>query len=96
MSKYKPNRKIPCVYMRGGTSKAVFFHDEDLPQDEAERDRVILSAFGSPDGRQIDGMGGAYTSTSKSRSSGKATVLTLTWTTPSARWTSSTPLLARP
>lgn len=65
MSEYKPNRRIPCVYMRGGTSKAVFFHDEDLPRDEAERDRVILSAFGSPDGRQIDGMGGANTSTSK-------------------------------
>ena len=62
---YKPNRKIPCVYMRGGTSKAVFFHDKDLPQDEAQRDSVILSAFGSPDRRQIDGMGGANTSTSK-------------------------------
>ena len=62
---YKPNRKIPCVYMRGGTSKAVFFHDKDLPQDAEARDRVILSAFGSPDRRQIDGMGGANTSTSK-------------------------------
>lgn len=62
---YKPNRKIPCVYMRGGTSKAVFFHDKDLPEDMAERDQVILSAFGSPDRRQIDGMGGANTSTSK-------------------------------
>ncbi len=62
---YKPNRKIPCVYMRGGTSKALFFLDKDLPQDRAERDRVILSAFGSPDRRQIDGMGGANTSTSK-------------------------------
>ena len=62
---YKPNRKIPCVYMRGGTSKAVFFHDKDLPKDAAERDKVILSAFGSPDRRQIDGMGGANTSTSK-------------------------------
>ena len=62
---HKPNRKIPCVYMRGGTSKALFFRDEDLPQDTAERDRVILSAFGSPDRRQIDGMGGANTSTSK-------------------------------
>lgn len=62
---YKPNRKIPCVYMRGGTSKAVFFHDKDLPKDEAQRDKVILSAFGSPDRRQIDGMGGANTSTSK-------------------------------
>lgn len=65
MAKYEPNVKIPCVYMRGGTSKAVFFRDEDLPQDPAERDRVILSAFGSPDRRQIDGMGGANTSTSK-------------------------------
>ena len=51
--------------MRGGTSKALFFRDEDLPKDEAARDRVILSAFGSPDRRQIDGMGGANTSTSK-------------------------------
>ena len=65
MSKYKPNKKIPCVYMRGGTSKALFFHDRDLPQDPQERDKVILSAFGSPDRRQIDGMGGANTSTSK-------------------------------
>lgn len=62
---YKANKKIPCVYMRGGTSKAVFFHDKDLPRDEAERDKIILSAFGSPDRRQIDGMGGANTSTSK-------------------------------
>jgi len=51
--------------MRGGTSKACFFLDKDLPGDPAERDRVILSAFGSPDRRQIDGMGGANTSTSK-------------------------------
>lgn len=51
--------------MRGGTSKALFFNDKDLPSDEAERDKVILSAFGSPDRRQIDGMGGANTSTSK-------------------------------
>ena len=65
MSEYKPNVKIPCVYMRGGTSKAVFFHDKDLPQDVEQRDKVILSAFGSPDRRQIDGMGGANTSTSK-------------------------------
>ena len=62
---YKPNRKIPCVYMRGGTSKAVFFRAEDLPSDEAARDKVILSAFGSPDRRQIDGMGGSNTSTIK-------------------------------
>lgn len=57
--------KIYCVVMRGGTSKALFFHDRDLPQDEEERDRVILRAFGSPDRRQIDGLGGANSSTSK-------------------------------
>lgn len=62
---YSSNKKIPCVYMRGGTSKAVFFRDEDLPADEAQRDKVILSAFGSPDRRQIDGMGGANAATSK-------------------------------
>lgn len=62
---YKENKKIPCVYMRGGTSKACFFHDKDLPQDIEQRDKIILSAFGSPDLRQIDGMGGANTSTSK-------------------------------
>ncbi len=62
---YKPNSKIPCVYMRGGTSKAVFFNAADLPCDATERDQVILSAFGSPDRRQIDGMGGAAAPTSK-------------------------------
>jgi hypothetical protein len=51
--------------MRGGTSKALFFHDKDLPEDLEKRDKLILSAFGSPDIRQIDGMGGANTSTSK-------------------------------
>ncbi|MFC2048488.1 2-methylaconitate cis-trans isomerase PrpF family protein [Chloroflexota bacterium] len=59
--------KIPAVYMRGGTSKAVFFKQEDLPADPEIRDRVILAAYGSPDAgaRQIDGMGGATSSTSK-------------------------------
>lgn len=69
---YKPNRKIPCVYMRGGTSKACFFNDKDLPDNPAERDKVILSVFGSPDRRQIDGMGGANTSTSKCAVIGKS------------------------
>ena len=60
-------KRIPAVYMRGGTSKAVFFHDNHLPRDPAIRDRVILAAFGSPDPnrRQVDGMGGAISSTSK-------------------------------
>ena len=53
--------------MRGGTSKGVFFLASDLPADPAERERVLLRAIGSPDpyGKQIDGMGGATSSTSK-------------------------------
>jgi hypothetical protein len=59
--------RIPAVYMRGGTSKAVFFHENHLPKDPEVRDRVILAAYGSPDPnrRQIDGMGGAVSTTSK-------------------------------
>ena len=58
-------RQIRCVMMRGGTSKAVFLRESDLPIDEAERNRTILSIFGSPDRRQIDGLGGADPLTSK-------------------------------
>lgn len=58
-------RPVRCVIMRGGTSKGVFFHDHDLPRDKAERDRVLLSVMGSPDPRQIDGLGGADNLTSK-------------------------------
>ena len=59
--------RIPAVYMRGGTSKGVFFLAHDLPAEAAERDRVLMRTIGSPDpyGRQIDGMGGATSSTSK-------------------------------
>src|SRR5437868_380855 len=59
--------RIPAVYMRGGTSKGVFFRREDLPQDAAARDRLLMRVIGSPDpyGKQIDGMGGATSSTSK-------------------------------
>jgi len=59
--------KIPAVYMRGGTSKAVFFMEKDLPSDPIIRDQIILAAYGSPDpnARQIDGMGGATSTTSK-------------------------------
>jgi hypothetical protein len=59
--------RIPAVYMRGGTSKGVFFRKDDLPADPAERDRVLLRVIGSPDpyGKQIDGMGAATSSTSK-------------------------------
>jgi 2-methylaconitate cis-trans-isomerase PrpF len=60
-------RKIPVTIMRGGTSRALFFQEKDLPQDPEIRDRVISIAFGSPDpyGRQINGLGGATSTTSK-------------------------------
>lgn len=57
--------RIPCVIMRGGTSKAVFLLGNDLPADPQLRDKIILSIFGSPDSRQIDGLGGADPLTSK-------------------------------
>jgi len=56
---------IPAVVMRGGTSKGLYFHGRDLPTDSAARDRVLLAVMGSPDKRQIDGMGGAHPLTSK-------------------------------
>jgi probable AcnD-accessory protein PrpF len=59
--------RIPAVYMRGGTSKGVFFKADVLPTDPVVRDRSLLRVIGSPDpyGKQIDGMGGATSSTSK-------------------------------
>jgi 4-oxalomesaconate tautomerase len=51
--------------MRGGTSRGPFFHRADLPADTATRDRVLLAVMGSPDTRQIDGLGGAHPLTSK-------------------------------
>ncbi|MBI4182411.1 MAG: 4-oxalomesaconate tautomerase [Proteobacteria bacterium] len=57
--------RIPCVFMRGGTSRGPFFHARDLPEDAATRDRVLLAVMGSPDVRQIDGIGGADPLTSK-------------------------------
>ena len=56
---------IPCTVMRGGTSKGLYFRASDLPADIATRDAVLLAAMGSPDARQIDGMGGAHPLTSK-------------------------------
>ncbi len=56
---------IPCVLMRGGTSKGLYFHAHDLPDEAALRDRVLLAVMGSPDSRQIDGLGGAHPLTSK-------------------------------
>ena len=60
-------KSIPAVYMRGGTSKGVFFRVEDLPPPGPQRDRLLLRVIGSPDpyGKHIDGMGGATSSTSK-------------------------------
>lgn len=56
---------IPCVMMRGGTSKAACFLASDLPAETRLRDEVLLAAMGSPDPRQIDGIGGADPLTSK-------------------------------
>lgn len=55
----------PCMWMRGGTSKGAFFLAKDLPTDLNERDAFLLRVMGSPDERQIDGMGGADPLTSK-------------------------------
>ncbi len=67
MTAHRLPLRIPALYMRGGTSKGVFFQAKDLPTDPATRDRLLLRAIGSPDpyGKQIDGLGGATSSTSK-------------------------------
>ena len=68
---HKPQIKIPATYMRGGTSKGVFFSLKDLPEQARvpgkARDEILLRVIGSPDpyGKQTDGMGGATSSTSK-------------------------------
>jgi 2-methylaconitate cis-trans-isomerase PrpF len=58
-------RRVRCAIMRGGTSKGIFLLENDLPQDKKLRDEIILKIFGSPDVRQIDGLGGADPLTSK-------------------------------
>jgi len=68
---FKPQIKVPATYMRGGTSKGVFFNLTDLPKPAQvageARDNLLLRVIGSPDpyGKQTDGMGGATSSTSK-------------------------------
>ncbi|MFJ5306410.1 4-oxalomesaconate tautomerase [Streptomyces sp. NPDC088350] len=57
--------EVRCMLMRGGTSKGAYFLAEDLPADTAERDDLLLRVMGSPDPRQIDGLGGAHPLTSK-------------------------------
>jgi 4-oxalomesaconate tautomerase len=49
--------KIPCIFMRSGTSRGPYFLKSDLPEDVKTRDKVLLAAMGSPDNRQIDGLG---------------------------------------
>lgn len=58
-------QKIACTFMRSGTSKGPFFDLRDLPEDRVERDRILLKVMGSPDIKQIDGIGGAAFVTSK-------------------------------
>ena len=57
--------RLRCLMMRGGTSKGAYFLASDLPADAAARDRILLAVMGSPDPRQIDGIGGADPLTSK-------------------------------
>ena len=61
----KQQKRILCTYMRGGTSKGPFFDMRDLPSDKKERDAILLKVMGSPDAKQIDGLGGTVTVTSK-------------------------------
>ena len=58
-------RATPCMLIRGGTSKGAYFLSDDLPTDPAARDAFLLAVMGSPDKRQIDGLGGAHPLTSK-------------------------------
>lgn len=58
-------KSIPCKLMRGGTSKGTYFLESDLPSDAAAREKALLGIMGSPDKRQIDGVGGAHPLTSK-------------------------------
>lgn len=58
-------RKIPCSIIRGGTSKGLYFLERDIPGEGEERDRFLLKVMGSPDPKQIDGLGGGASVTSK-------------------------------
>lgn len=66
--------RIPCVIQRGGTSKGPYFLASDLPSDPALRDRILLAVMGSPDARQIDGLGGSDPLTSKVAIVGKSSL----------------------
>ncbi|CZQ88447.1 prpf protein [Trichococcus palustris] len=58
-------KELQCSIFRGGTSKGVFIKEEELPENKEERDQILLRIMGSPDERQIDGLGGAVSTTSK-------------------------------
>ncbi|MBN1318755.1 MAG: PrpF protein, partial [Anaerolineales bacterium] len=65
MNYREEQKRIRCAFMRGGTSRGLFVMRNELPADPVMRDKVILRMYGSPDIRQIDGMGGADSLTSK-------------------------------
>lgn len=73
MSYQEEQKRIRCVVMRGGTSRGLFVMRNELPSDPDQRDKVIMRMYGSPDIRQIDGMGGADSLTSKLAIIGPAT-----------------------
>lgn len=58
-------RKIPCSLYRGGTSRAVFFLEQDVPSEPTVRDNVLLAAIGYPDPARLSGLGGLTVNTSK-------------------------------
>ena len=62
---FRESLTLPCSIIRGGTSKGIYFLESVLPPAGEERDRLLLTVFGSPDMRQIDGLGGANSLTSK-------------------------------
>ena len=71
---YNEMDQLRCSIVRGGTSKGIFIKSNDLPTDPEMRDKIIRAIFGSPDIRQIDGLGGADTLTSKLAIIGPATL----------------------
>src|SRR3989442_752244 len=99
--------RVGAVYMRGGTSRCLVFHESDLPAAGPERDYILLAALGSPDpyGRQLDGLGGGISSLSKACIIGPAThpgadvdytfaqveIGKPHWWTPRFPWSSSAP-----
>ncbi len=66
------DRRVPCVLMRGGTSRGAFLLDTDLPRDIAARDRVLMGIMGSPDPLQLNGLGGGKSITSKTAIVGRS------------------------